>query len=343
MGGMARPLRVDVEDGWYHVTARGDHRQVIFNDDRDHGHFVELLEEMVERFRVGVMAYVCMGTHYHVMVRTPEANLSRAIQWLNISYSVWFNKRHEECGHVFQGRFKSVVVEGEAWGLELSQYVHLNPVRIKALGQGKRQRAADKAGVSRTPTAEDVKRRLEKLRRYRWSSYRAYAGYCGKPGWLDSEVLLARAGGPEKYRKTVEDRIRQGVVEESPWEHVKLGIVLGTAEFAKAVREHLKSGREVSGKRGLRKQLGFEDVVAVVERLTGELWSGFCERHGDKRRDLVLWVARRFTGLTLAELGRNAGGMDYAAVTMAVRRFPMACKRDKTLGMLAEEVIKTVQ
>ena len=339
---MARPLRVDIEDGWYHVTARGDHRQEIFGDDRDHGHFVELLEEMRERFRVGVMAYVCMGNHYHVMVRTPEANLSRAIQWLNISYSVWFNKRHEETGHVFQGRFKSIAVEGEAWGLDLSQYVHLNPVRIKALGQGKRQRAADRAGVSRPPTAEDVKRRLAKLRGHRWGSYRAYAGYCGKPAWLDMEELVARAGGQAKYREAVEARIRQGETE-TPWAQVKLGIALGTVEFAKMVRTRLKSGREMPEKRGLRKQVGFEDVVAAVERLTGEQWPVFCERHGDKRRDLVLWVARRCTGLTLAELGRKAGGMDYAAVTMAVRRFPLACKRDKALARLSEKVIKTVE
>ena len=339
---MARPLRVDIEDGWYHVTARGDHRQVIFRDERDHGHFVELLEEMRERFRVGVMAYVCMGNHYHVMVRTPEANLSRAIQWLNISYSVWFNKRHEESGHVFQGRFRSVVVEGEAWGLELSQYVHLNPVRIKALGQGKSRRAEDRAGVSQPPTAEEVKRRLEKLRGYRWSSYRAYAGYGVKPSWLDAEALLARAGGMTKYRKTVEDRVRQGV-EETPWEQVKLGIALGTAAFAKKIQARLKSGREMPEKRSLRKQAGFEDVVAVVERLTGEPWASFCERHGDKRRDLVLWVARRCTGLTLVELGRKAGGLDYAAVTMAVRRFPLACKHDKALTRLTEKVIKMVQ
>jgi len=93
-------------------------------------------------------------------------------------------------------------------------------------------------------------------------------------------------------------------------------------EFAKKVRLHLKIGREMPEKRVLRKHVGFEDVVAVVERLTGEKWGAFSERHGDKRRDLVLWVARRCTGLTLAELGQKANGMDYAAVTMAVRRFP---------------------
>jgi hypothetical protein len=82
--------------------------------------------------------------------------------------------------------------------------------------------------------------------------------------------------------------------------------------------------------------------VAVVERLTGELWSAFCDRHGDKRRDLVLWVVRRCTGHTLAELGRKAGGMDYAAVTMAVRRFPLSCRRDKNLARLSKEVLETV-
>ena len=94
--------------------------------------------------------------------------------------------------------------------------------------------------------------------------------------------------------------------------------------------------------RNLRRQADFEDVVGVVERLTGDSWSAFFSRHGDKRRDLVLWVARRRTGLTLAELGRKAGGMDYAAVTMAVRRFPLACRRDKHLAQLCEKVLAMV-
>lgn len=140
-----------------------------------------------------------------------------------------------------------------------------------------------------------MKRRLETLRRYRWSSYRAYAGYCKKPVWLDVETLLGRAGGIAEYRKQVEDRIRQGV-KETPWEQVKLGFALGTVEFAKKIQSRLKCGREMPEKRRLRYRVGFEDVVGVVERLGGEPWSTFCERHGDRRRDLVLWVARRCTG-----------------------------------------------
>ena len=141
--GMARPLRRAIAGGWYHVTARGDHRQRIFGDARDEAHFGELLAEMRERYRVGVLAYVLMGNHYHLLVSTPDANLSRALHWLNVSYGVWWNRRRGECGHVFQGRFKAIVVEAQGWGLALSEYVHLNPIRTKGMGLGKGARAAE--------------------------------------------------------------------------------------------------------------------------------------------------------------------------------------------------------
>ncbi len=95
---MARPLRVDVENGWYHVTARGIERRSIFDDEREHVHFLELLEEVVDRFRVIVHTHVELGNHYHLIVQTPEANLSQAIQWLNISYVAWVNRRRERVG-----------------------------------------------------------------------------------------------------------------------------------------------------------------------------------------------------------------------------------------------------
>ena len=339
---MARPLRRDIEAGWYHVTARGEHRNALYGDDRDRRHFLELLEEMRNRYRVKVLAYVLMENHYHLMLETPEANLSRAIQWLNISYSVWFNRRYQEVGHVFQGRFKAIVVDGESWGLLLSEYVHLNPIRLKVLGQGKRERRVEGHGLGKAPDPEMVRRRLTKLRSYRWSSYRAYAGYGSAPEWLDREMLLARAGGAAKYRGYVEDRVRQGI-EEHPWDQVKWGLVLGAESFAKEVRKRLAGGREMPGKTELRQRCSFEKVVGVVERLSGEKWSEFRDRHGDKRRDLVLWVARRCTGLTLAELGQAAERLDYAAVTMAIRRFPSACERDHALDQLAKRVLSACE
>lgn len=337
---MARPLRRDIAGGWYHVTSRGEHRGTLFDDRRDHEHFLELLEAMRERFRVEVLAFVLMGNHYHLLVSTPDANLSRAIQWLNISYSVWFNKRHHNCGHVFQGRFKAIVVEQQAWGVLLSQYVHLNPVRIEMLGLGKRDRGADKLGVGTVPTPQQIERRLTSLRTYAWSSYRAYAGYEAPPAWLSMESLLKRSGGRSAYRRGVEDLVRQGAAE-SPWQRVKWGLVLGSESFSQQVREGLTGGREKGAKRALRVRQTFESVVDIVERQTGEKWESFCDRHGDKRRDLVLWLARRCTGLTLAELGRKAGGMDYGAVAMALRRLDHACAHDKRLAKLKATVERT--
>ena len=113
---MARPVRVDVKGGWYHVTARGIERRCIFEEGREYEHFLVLLEEMTGRYDVEVHAYCLMANHYHLLIRTPYANASAAIQWLNVSYSVWFNRRRQRVGHVFQGRFSSSLISGEgAW------------------------------------------------------------------------------------------------------------------------------------------------------------------------------------------------------------------------------------
>lgn len=250
-----------------------------------------------------------------------------------VEHQLWrlVQQKAPELRHVFQGRFKAIVVEQQGWGVLLSQYVHLNPVRIKLLGLGKRERAVEKRGLGTVATPQQIEQRLATLRTYLWSSYRAYAGYEAPPAWLSTESILKRAGGQKAYRRGVEERVRQGVAE-TPWQNVKWGLVLGSAAFAQRVRDGLAAGRETGSKRSLRARRTFEDVVAVVERLSGEAWESFRDRHRDKRRDLVLWIARRCTGLTLAELGRKAGGMDYGAVTMALRRFEHACGENPKLS-----------
>jgi putative transposase len=153
---MARPLRIVRPGLWYHITARGIERRPIFRDDSDNRHFVELLAELVERFGVRIHAYALMGNHYHLLVELGQPNLSRAVQWLNLSHSVWFNRRHRRCGYLFQGRFKSVLVDPVAWGLPLSAYIHLNPVRVASLGLAKGDRQQARAGAGDPPTAELV-------------------------------------------------------------------------------------------------------------------------------------------------------------------------------------------
>src|SRR6266568_8078418 len=149
--GMARPSRIEKAGGWYHVTGRGNERRPIYREDRDRQHFCQLLAQMVDRFAIVLHAYVLMDNHYHLILELTEPNLSRAIQWLNVSYSIWFNLRHRRSGHLFQGRFKSVAVSPEEWGLELSRYVHLNPIRTGKWGLSKSEQQRIGQGLAGAP------------------------------------------------------------------------------------------------------------------------------------------------------------------------------------------------
>ena len=321
---MARPLRIDVEDGWYHVTARGIERRAIFCEDRDYLHFQDLLAAAVERYRIVIHAFVQLENHYHLIAQTPEANLSQAIQWLNVSYVVWFNRRHQRVGPLFQGRFKSVPVQDSAWAYELSLYVHLNPAMRKVHGLDKRAKKTESLGLV-IPDRETVTRRLAELRQYSWSSYRAYAGYCKASAWLETGEILRRAARKTdqrvpQYRKDVTERVSKGV-DPAFKEQLAEGFALGAAAFRAHVREMAVGGREVTGKGELHRRVSFEDTVRTVETLCEEDFDVFMTRRGDWPRPLLLWLARRYTGLTLREIGLAAGGMDYSAVAMAIKRF----------------------
>jgi REP element-mobilizing transposase RayT len=128
---MARPIRVEFAGAVYHVMARGNERREIFRDDTDRQRFVRTMGEMAERFGVLVHVYCLMPNHYHLLVETPRANLSRALGWLQVTYTVRFNRRWKRSGHLFQGRFKAQVVDVEGYARSLVRYVHLNPVRPK--------------------------------------------------------------------------------------------------------------------------------------------------------------------------------------------------------------------
>ena len=212
---MARPLRIVRARAWYHITGRGNERRIIYRTDHDRRQFLDVLGEMVELFRVRLHAYVLMENHYHLLMQLSEANLSRAVHWLNVSYSVWFNRRHARAGHLFQGRFKSVLVSPEEWALSLSRYIHLNPVRVGRLGLSKSDRQRARVGP---PDVKLFQQRIGCLREQRWSSYRAYIGLAAKPSWLECEEVLKLGGGRVEerganYRRYVESAVREGIEE----------------------------------------------------------------------------------------------------------------------------------
>src|SRR5690625_673373 len=180
---MARPLRIEFDGALYHVTTRGDRREAIYEDNKDREDFLEVLAEVVERFNWLCHAYCLMGNHYHLVVETPDGNLSRGMRQLNGVYTQATNRRHRRSGHLFQGRFKAILVDKESYVLELTRYVVLNPVR---------------AAMVKSPGD------------YPWSSYRAMVGEAEAPGWLATDGLLAlfgkrRAESRRRYRRFVRE------------------------------------------------------------------------------------------------------------------------------------------
>ncbi len=202
---MTRPLRLEFPNALYHVTARGDHRMPIFLDHDDRRRWLGILDLVCTRFNFIVYAYCQMGNHFHLMVETVDGNLAQGMRQLNAIYSQHFNRQHRHAGHVFQGRYKAILVQKESYLLELSRYVVLNPVR---------------AGLVANP--ED----------WRWASYRDMLGGREPPGWLHTEWLLSQFGqSPEVARGRYRDFIMQGIGKVSPLNETKHQLVLGDKDF----------------------------------------------------------------------------------------------------------------
>lgn len=202
---MARPLRIEYPNALYHITARGNERSCIYLSDHDRNQFLGVLAQVVESHNWMCHAYCLMDNHYHLLIETPDGNLSRGMRDLNSIYSQRFNRIHSRDGHLFQGRFKSFIIEKEAYLLEVARYIVLNPVRAKTVKHPKE---------------------------WRWSSYRATAGY-RKPhksltvDWILQNFGKHRKQATHEYRKFVAD----GVKMTNPFEHAVEGNILGFPQF----------------------------------------------------------------------------------------------------------------
>ncbi len=202
---MARPLRIEFPGAVYHVTSRGNARQDIVADDRDRTQFLTLLAHVIDRYGWVCHAYCLMDNHYHLLLETPQPNLSLGMRQLNGRYTQAFNRRHRRVGHLFQGRFTAILVEKEAHLLELCRYVVLNPVRAKLVTHP---------------------------RLWAWSSYRGMAGDLTGPVWLSTEWILGQFG---TRRREAQRRYREFVAAgrggPRPWDHLQGQIYLGSEEF----------------------------------------------------------------------------------------------------------------
>jgi putative transposase len=219
--GMARPLRIEYPGALYHITSRGDRREAIYLDDEDRRRFVALLGEVCDRFRWRMHAYCLMTNHYHLVAETLEGNLSRGMRQLNGVYTQRFNRRHGHVGHVFQGRYKTIVVQKDAYELELSRYVVLNPVRARLVAE---------ASV------------------WPWSNSRATSGAEPAPAWLETDWLLSQFGQDRRQAvRSYGQFVAEGVGAGSPWREVRNQIFLGDERFVSRLREEkrLEGFREI--------------------------------------------------------------------------------------------------
>lgn len=283
---MSRPLRIEYPNAVYHVTARGNARADIYIDDSDREIFLGIVGKVATRYNWLCHAYCLMTNHYHLLVETPDGNISQGMRQLNGIYTQTFNRRHEKVGHIFQGRFKGIIVEKESHLLELCRYVVLNPVR---------------AGMALTP------------QKWRWSSYRSTGGTVKKEPYLTTEWVLGQFGvtKPEarkKYRQFVYDGMKE---KDAPWEKLKGQIILGSDMFVEGVREFI-CGKELIPEIPRYQRLAGRPSLATLFTA--------CDRPVKKERNLAIFAAHVRNGYTLKEIA-DFLNIHYTTVSKVIHAF----------------------
>jgi REP element-mobilizing transposase RayT len=216
---MARPLRIEYDGALYHITSRGNERKPIFKDDTDRNIFLGTVYKVNKRYNWICHAYCLMDNHYHLVIETPDGNLSKGMRQLNGVYTQTFNKRHNRVGHIFQGRYKAILIQKESHLLEVCRYVVLNPLRAKS---------------------------IKSIEDWKWSSYRATAGKykshpCLTTDWILGQFAHKKRTAERRYREFVE----AGIGEKGIWEDVKGQNILGSEEFVERLSGHIKGHEDI--------------------------------------------------------------------------------------------------
>jgi len=292
---LARQLRIEYPGAFYHVFSRGNQKQLVFLSDEDLGFFLKCLRKAHEKFGVIIHVYCLMPNHFHIILETPLGNLSRAMHFLITNYTIYFNKKHKRVGHLFQGRFKSVLIEAVSYAKELSRYIHLNPVRSEI---------------------------VERPEQYAWSSYGYYQRRTRALGWLETSVILKLfSDDPAQSRKAHEKFVLEGLGLEAPAlikESVRTGI-LGSEEFIERIkRQYLeddlgKPDREKPQIRKLRAKPDLAHILSISEKALGP--------RNKLLVPIAIYVSQKSGAFTLREIGEFH--------SLSISGVANACKRAK--------------
>ncbi len=264
---MARPLRLEFSGAIYHITSRGDRQEAIYEDDADRLQWLDILSKVCERYNWRVHAYCLMENHYHIVLETADGNLSKGMRQLNGVYTQYFNRQHNRVGHVYQGRYKAILVEKDSYLLELSRYVVLNPIR---------------AGM------------VKDIEEWCWSNYSATIGQCQPPEWLEVEWLLGQFGlQRNRARGRYINFVREGIGLPPVWDDLRHQIYLGSEDF---INEHQEL---------INKKKDLDDIPALHKRAMPKPISYYQKKY--KNESEAITRAFLSGGYTLKEIGDHYG------------------------------------
>ncbi len=313
---MGRSLRIEYPGAFYHITSRGNERKDIFKSQRDREKFLTYLQTATQRYGAVVHTYCLMSNHYHLLLETPDGNLAQIMRHINGAYTNYYNTKRKRAGHLFQGRYKAILIEADEYAAELSRYIHLNPVRAKM---------------------------AEKPESYQWSSFRAYIGESKVPEWLKTDFILGYFGNNgkavgKKYHIFVHELL--GEASEFSIDCSKASSILGSPEFMTAIEENFllnqEPDRNLPELRKLSRRLSLEAIIAEA--------CGYFGENEQLATKVGIYISQKYSGARLKEIG-ELFGVGESAVSQASKRFAIKLTEDAELRNLVDKLhakLKTV-
>ncbi len=309
---MPRPLRIEFEDAYYHVMNRGRARQKVFHGKLYFEAFLKTLEESHSRFGLQILSYCLMTNHYHLLVKTPEANLGRAMRHINGVYTQRYNRLKRTDGPLFRGRYKAILVEEDSYQLHLSRYIHLNPLEAKMVSS---------------------------LEAYPWSSYPCFIGKSKPEGWLYRDEIVTQLGVKSRYKEKYKAFVELGVDEEIKQFYSKGNIMpyLGSESFRDwAYKQRQTDDRETTGEITRYFRPGLNEIVSSVSMLFGvEVNSILIGRRGVNANNLPRWVAmylcRDIGGYKLSQIASHFGLKRIGSISNTISKLKSCMERDRKL------------
>jgi putative transposase len=315
---MTRPLRIQYPNAWYHVMNRGRSRTKIFNTPEDYFAFIELLKEASFQWKVKVAAYCLMSNHYHLLLQTPEANLSRCMRHINGIYTQYYNRNYKNDGPLFRGRYKSIVIDQDKYLLELIRYIHRNPMR---------------AGL------------VKRLADYRWTSHKAYISESNEWNWLHKEFVLSMLEeNKHKRHQTYIAFMKQAESEtlKTLYERSNLPLLLGTKDFIDDIR-HKYSDKKIKKEMPQSRELvperrDIERAIVQFYKLEADEFLQSYRGKYNEARNVAIYLIRKHTGAALKDIGVRFGMNNYSSVGSIITRTKQGMVRDRRLRQRVEEV-----